>query len=327
MQTFFKAMRFRHSGHLALLALRALTACGHGTSNGDALTEAGAGGNAGLPPDATGGASGGAESTAPIGDAQGGASPGSDSPPSPFEGLWVSAKLPADLCEDYGTEPSSRFLRVRHNGKGVLEVVQLARRVPINELDDPGYEQCSAQLVVDADHAETAEAYFCASIARNPNGTASMQSVFVKVLTDELVLTDSTLHEHRVASDQYSTYDCPGVHDFSYVRSNADQSGQLSLTRTPSIAGAWRTTQGVTNSPGLYVDLDLEQVSLKVTGTFTITWQDSGTLNGVLTGTHLRGMMVENSGDPKPFDFAFSANGKRFVGTYGTIGVWNGAND
>jgi hypothetical protein len=306
-----------------------LTACGQSGAASDA--DQGDGGAAGGERAVADGAAGspdvGAAGMQQASDLGGGAGRTSQEVPSPIEGLWETAKLPADRCEDYRTQPSSRFLRVRRTVGGTLELVQLALGVPSNELNDPGYEPCSAPLAPDGAKARITEPYTCATIARNPNGTASQQPVFRKIDTDELTLVGETLHEHRVDSAEYGNYDCPGVRDFSYTRSNKDRSGQLSLTRSPSVKGYWRTTQGLRESPGLYVELDLEQTGLKVEGTFQITSYDSGTLSGVLSGTRLRGMEVQNAGDPSPFEFVFSADGKRFVGTVGKVVVWNGAND
>ena len=114
--------------------------------------------------------------------------------------------------------------------------------------------------------------------------------------------------------------------DYVYTKSTADQVAQLSAPANIDVTGYGRTAHGADIVEGLYVEL--EQTGLSVTGKFDITSRDSGTLSRTIRGTHLVGTIKDNSGyPPESFDFVFSADTRRFVGHYGTSGVWNGAND
>ncbi|MES1186959.1 MAG: hypothetical protein ABUL60_24305 [Myxococcales bacterium] len=315
----------------ALLLTAPTVACGEGPGQAE-QSAAGSAGAADLPGDSAhaGNEAGGAKQPGAAAGASGSAGGAGrtgegSAKPSPFEGLWVTGNLPADHCEDFRLQSSARYLRVRRDAHGALQLVQLAADVPLNSLNDPGYEPCAAALIVEGEHAHTAEPYFCETIARNENGTASTQAVNRKVLTDELTLVGDSLHEQRTNADND---DCGGTSDYQYTKSSDDQHGQLAAPANIDVTGYWRTNHGVDTFSGLYVELDLEQAGVSVTGKFDITSQYSGTLTGTIKGTHLTGMIEDNSGyPPDSFDFAFSADTLRFVGHYGTVGVWNGAND
>jgi hypothetical protein len=243
-----------------------------------------------------------------------------------FEGLWKAVEQSPNPCERDGTEPLTRFVRLRRGAAGSLKLARLGLDVPKDELLDPAYEECSVTLQLEGEIA-SAMPYFYTPRRLDEYGL-SADALQISVVHDDFSLVGEELHEHRINSADmgFGRHDCAGAYDISYLRSHDGDSPQA-VPRSPlHISGDWRTVKrGASGSPLTELDVHFNQVDSSVTATCLLGHTVALVLTGNLSGSHLRGTYQTNiSAGPTDFDLTFSSDELRFNGTWGKDNVWQG---
>jgi hypothetical protein len=290
-----------------------LAGCGDALGSHDAVTGAGAGGSrsGSFNEDSNVAGEGGTQD---------------DSRGSEWLGLWEAIEQERNPCEDEGSGPATRLVRLRRRTDGALELARLALDVPDNEVRDPGYEECVTTLDV-VGQTGSAPPYFCSPRRLNASGIPT-DALQVSIVEDKFSLNGAQLHERRVNSADvgYGRHDCAGTFEVLYRRSERDDSVPLEPSPTLDVGRHWRAVQrDASGLPFVEMELALEQAGTEVKAQYLLGETVYLYLRGRLRGTHFDGWYNTSLGpDQKPVRLDFSADGTRFNGSYGERGIWQG---